>query len=93
MGRWTEEYRWGVRGAFSSCTFLQLVSGFISRHKGRCGPSFHGTDKPQKSGNAKYYKGNEKEKWDRAEVWGCIILGKVVRKDFSEKVIFELSLE
>lgn len=70
-----------------------LVSGFISRHKGGCGPSFRGTDKPQKSGNVKYYKGNEKEKWDRAEVWGCIILGKVVRNDFSEKVTFELRLE
>lgn len=70
-----------------------LASGFISSRKGSCGPSFHGTDKPQKSGNVKCYQGNEKEKWDRTEVWGCIALGKVVRKDFSEKVTFELRLE
>lgn len=72
MGRWTEEYR---RGG-GVCLFIvhipsavsALVSGFISSQKGRCGPSFHGTDKPQKSGNVKYYKGNKKEKWDRTEV-------------------------
>lgn len=35
-------------------------------------------------------KAMKKEKCDRIEVWESIALGKVIRKDFSKRVTFEL---
>lgn len=70
-----------------------FVFGFISSQKGRYGPSFHGLTNHKSREILSCYKDNEKEKWARTEVQGCTALGKVVRKDFSERVTFEWRLE